>query len=47
MGAIFNDRFTGNVTHVFAKDANLLLEKFDKELLIRTKAVSFINSYAL
>ncbi|WMV28648.1 hypothetical protein MTR67_022033 [Solanum verrucosum] len=47
MGAKLEDRFTKNVTHVFAMDANLLLQKLDKERLIRAKVVSFINSYTL
>lgn len=47
MGAKLEDRFTKNVTHVFATDANSLLQKLDKKRLIRSKAVSFINSYAL
>ncbi|KAG5604384.1 hypothetical protein H5410_025876 [Solanum commersonii] len=37
MGAKLEDRFTKNVTHVFAMDANLLLQKLDKERLIRAK----------
>ncbi|KAL3368301.1 hypothetical protein AABB24_009270 [Solanum stoloniferum] len=37
MGAKLEDRFSKNVTHVFAMDANLLLQKLDKERLIRAK----------
>ncbi|XP_055810234.1 DNA polymerase lambda isoform X1 [Solanum dulcamara] len=38
MGAKLEDRFTKTVTHVFATDANSLLQKLDKERLIRSKA---------
>lgn len=47
MGAKIEERFSKNVTHVFAIDANSLLQKVDRERLSRFKAVSFIKSFAL
>ncbi|KAJ8569846.1 hypothetical protein K7X08_006423 [Anisodus acutangulus] len=38
MGAKLEDRFSKNVTHVFAMDANSLLQKLDKERFTRSKA---------
>ncbi|KAM3303994.1 DNA polymerase lambda isoform X1 [Capsicum chacoense] len=38
MGAKLDDRFSKNLTHVFAMDANSLLQKLDKQRLIRSKA---------
>ncbi|XP_016498805.1 DNA polymerase lambda-like isoform X1 [Nicotiana tabacum] len=38
MGAKIEERFSKNVTHVFAIDANSLLQKVDRERLTRSKA---------